>query len=159
MCSPRSGGGRRGAAACPSILIGDPTWRIIPSSACLIAASMPRARDCGASIAARMSFTGPHGTSAASRAPSQCAAGRPASRAATIGISASRATTRSSFVRNRESAARCGNPTASQNRGHWRSLPTATTIGTSAVSKTWYGTMFGCALPLRVGDRPVAKAF
>ena len=52
-----------------------------------------------------------------------------------------------------------GSPSASQNRGHCRSLPTATAIAPSAVSNVSYGTMFGWALPRRPGASPVTNAF
>jgi hypothetical protein len=67
--------------------------------------------------------------------------------------------TRSPFVANRGSSARAGSPRARQNRGHCRSLPTATAIVPSAVSNVSYGTMFGWALPSRPGADPPTNAF
>ena len=113
----------------------------------------------GEANAAATSLIGPAGISAASRAASHSAVVRSAKRAASVGISSARFATRSPFVANRGSSARAGSPSARQNRGHWRSLPTATAIVPSAVSNVSYGTMFGWALPSRPGDSPPTNAF
>ena len=75
------------------------------------------------------------------------------------GIRPSRLATRSPFVAKRGSSASAGSPSARQNRGHWRSLPTATAIAPSAVANVSYGTMFGWALPSRPGAPPPTNAF
>ena len=91
-------------------------------------------------------------------------AGHAAARRATIHRRVVRSTVawRSSGIRTPRFATRCalvakrasaplGMATA-QNLPNWPSLPTARIMSPSAVGKSWYGTMFGCALPMRRGD-------
>ena len=73
---------------------------------------------------------------------------------ASSGISSSRCTTRASFVANRGSSAHAAWPTTSQVLANNRSLPAARMNGRSFAWNDWYGTMFGCAVPIRSGTTP-----
>ena len=107
-----------------------------------------------------MSLIGPAGMSAASSAASHSAVVPLAEPLARASRSApSRFSTRAPFVANRGSSASAGSPIARQNRGHCRSLPTATAISPSTVSNISYGTMLGWALPSRPGAAPSTNAF
>ncbi len=76
---------------------------------------------------------------------------------ARIGTSTSRLATRCGLVAKRGSSASSGLAPATTKRRNCPSLPTATMIQPSAVWKVWYGTMFGCALPQRLGAWPLAR--
>ena len=69
-------------------------------------------------------------------------------------ISSARCFTRAALVAKRSSVAHADLPATSQNLANWPSLPTARIMSPSAVGKSWYGTMLGCALPMRRGTLP-----
>lgn len=90
------------------------------------------------------------GMLAASNASSHSAAGFRHSTASIILFSWSRCAARLALVRKRGSSAMV-RPSTSQNRCHSFSLPTAMMIQPSDASYAWYGTMLGCADPIRFG--------
>ena len=159
MCSPSVGGGVRIEAGVSDSVNGMPTWRMTPRVGCSCSTVIPKATASGEANAVTMSLMGPHGTSAASSAADQTAVPRSRKRAARIGRSSVRRSTRSPFVAKRGSVSSPGSPIAAHRRDHWRSDPTATASAPSAVLNVSYGTMFGCALPSRPGDTSDTNAF
>ena len=69
-------------------------------------------------------------------------------------MSSSRFATRASFVANRWSVAQSGGSITSHVRANRRSFPAARMNGRSLAWKDWYGTMFGCAVPIGPGTTP-----
>ncbi len=115
-----------------------------------------RSSDSASANACAMSFTGPHGTPSGVSVSNQCCAGRVRSRSWRISNSASTCSTLSAFATNRSSVASSGTSSTEHSRRNCRSLPTASTIGWSAVGNTSYGAIEGCRLPIGFGTEPAS---
>ncbi|MCY1453471.1 hypothetical protein D9M71_704610 [compost metagenome] len=116
-----------------------------------------RAITCGSAKTCDRSLIGPHGTLARSRISIHSAVVRITVAWRISGISTSRLATRALLVAKRSSSAHSAWPASSANLRNCPSLPTVRMKSPSAVGKSWYGTMFGCALPSRRGGLPVVR--
>ena len=162
-----SGRGRRGPRRCPGrgaaaasgssracreSRNGIPTWRMTPQAGCSCSTVIPRAAASGDANASTMSWIGPLGILGRLERRRATPPGR-ARGTAPPGSGGARPDARRDrrWSAKRGSAASSGETERLAERRHWRSEPTATAIGPSAVSKVSYGTMLGCALPRRPG--------
>ena len=148
-CSPSNGGGMRVAGAMPSnrIGFGDQSEQP-PRRGRRPARSAPAPSGDAKTSSMRHDRRARHGGLLQQRrANPACRAARTPPRA--CGINSSRCTTRDSFVANRGSSAHSGCPTTSHVLANSRSFPAARMNGRSFAWNDWYGTMFGCSVPIR----------
>ena len=142
VLDPGSAGGSRYSAGVADSPIGLATT-VTASSPSPTVTWASRPSSAAKSNAPAMSLTGPQGTPSGVRTVNHDAAGCVDRRAVRASKSASTFATRSGLVAKRGSRARSGTSSPRHSAANWRSLPTAITIGWSAVGYTSYGAMDG----------------